>query len=101
MENKKVWAKGVVAFPKHERAPEWVVGSLVITPNDLVSWLKSEGEQYLTEYKGNKQLRLQITKTKDNKLSVSVDTWKPDASKSNNLTSKKQFVSNDESDLPF
>jgi hypothetical protein len=75
MSEKAIYPEGIAVFNPHEKAPEFVVGSLVITPNDLVSWLKSNPD-YLTEYKGKKQLKLQIKKgTKG--LYATVDTYKP------------------------
>ena len=69
-----IYPEGVAVFSPHDKAPDFVVGSLVITPNDLISWLK-KNEGLLTEYKGKKQLKLQIKKgTKG--LYCSVDTYK-------------------------
>ena len=77
----KVYPKGIIAFAKNDRAPEWVVGSMVINPNALFEWLSGKGNQYLTDYNGNAQLNLHIAHTKDGKLSVAVDTWKPENKK--------------------
>jgi len=77
----KVYPKGLIAFAKNEKAPDWVIGSMVINPNQLFDWLSGEGAQYLTDYKGQPQLRLHMAHTKDGKLSISVDTWKPAATK--------------------
>jgi len=85
-----IYPKGIRTFKKHENAPEFVLGTIVITLKELREWALDEGAQYLTEYKGEKQLRLQATKAKDGSLSLKVDTWKP------NQSSKK-----DESNLPF
>ncbi len=75
MADKAIYPEGVAAFNPHEKAPEFVLGTLVITPNDLVSWLKANPD-YLTEYKGKKQLKLQIKKgTKG--IYTTVDTYKP------------------------
>ena len=76
----KVKADGILLFNPNEKAPDFVKGSLVITPNKLIAWLK-DNKQYLTEYNGNKQLKLQIlegnTKDGDAFLYANVDTWKP------------------------
>ncbi len=73
----KVYPKGIIGFTKNDKAPDWVVGSMVINPNQLFEWLSGEGKQYLTDYNNNKQLRLHLAHTRDGKLSISVDTWKP------------------------
>lgn len=75
MAEKAIYPDGVAVFNPHEKAPEFVVGTLVITLNDLISWAKLN-EGLLTEYKGKKQLKLQIKKgTKG--LYTTVDTYKP------------------------
>ena len=75
----KVFAKGIRTFAKHNSAPDFVLGELVITPNELFAWLKGEGAQYLTEYKDVKQLKLQVTKSRDGGLMLAVNTYKPQA----------------------
>ncbi len=94
MAGEKVYPQGIRTFDRNDKAPDFVLGTIVITPNDLVKWLKGEGAQYMTEYQGNKQIRLQATKTKDGRLSLSVDTYKPN---SNNASKKPQ----DDDSLPF
>lgn len=74
----KVFAKGIRTFAKHNSAPDFVLGELVITPNELFTWLKGEGAQYLTEYKETKQLKLQVTKSRDGGLMLAVNTYKKD-----------------------
>lgn len=71
----KIYPKGLLVFPKNEKAPDFVKGSMVVNPNQLVSWLK-ENESLMTEYKGEKQLRLQILEN-DKGLYLVVDTFKP------------------------
>ena len=92
-----IYPKGIRTFKKHENAPDFVLGTVVITPKELREWLLGDGSQYLTEYKGEKQIRLQATTTKDGSLSLKVDTWKP--------TSKPQTSApkpeDDNSGLPF
>lgn len=73
-----VFPKGVRLFNKHEKAPDFILGSLVITPNELVKFCK-ENPDYLTEYQGEKQLKLVIQKTKAGGLTAVVDTYKKDS----------------------
>jgi len=68
---------GIIAFNKHAKAPDFVVGSLVITPNDLFQWCK-DNPQYMSDYNGKKQVRLQL-KNGTKGLYVEVDTYKKDA----------------------
>lgn len=71
----QILPKGVRLFNKHQNAPDFVIGSLVITPNDLVAWLKEQPE-LMTDYNGAKQIRLQILKSKDGNLYAAVDQYK-------------------------
>jgi hypothetical protein len=86
----QIFPKGVRLFNKHEKAPEFVIGSLVITLNELVQFCK-DNPSLLTEYNGQKQLKLQIVKTKSGNLSATVDTYKKE---------EKTFTETKE-DLPF
>jgi len=81
MSNKeKIYPKGVMCFDKHEKAPDFVVGTVVITPNDLIDWLK-DNKGLLTDYNGKKQLKLQLKKG-DKGLYAEVDTWVPSGKQS-------------------
>lgn len=96
----QILPKGVRLFNKHANAPDFVIGSLVITPNDLVSWLKEQPE-LLTDYNGAKQIRLQILKSKDGNLYAAVDTYKPGEVKAQQPLSGPVETPADVSDLPF
>lgn len=87
MANDKVFPEGIRMFAKRQGAPDFVIGSMVITPNALVQWLK-DNKQYLSEYKGEKQLKLQVLSGKNGPY-VSVDTYQP------------ANTSDNGSDLPF
>lgn len=86
MSKETIYPEGVRAFSPKSGQPDFVKGDLVIEPNKLFAWLKQNTE-LLTEYKGEKQLRLQILDGKKG-LYVSVNNYKP--------TEKKE-----ETDLPF
>ena len=91
--SEKVFCKGLRTFPKHEKQPEFVLGSLIIEPETLIEFIKGEGKQYLTEYKGKKQLKLQMLKPKDgNGVNFVVDTYKKE---------EAFQVPDKDSDLPF
>jgi len=68
--------KGIRLFTPKPNQPEFVLASGVITLNELVTFAK-ENPQLLTEYNGEKQLRIQFLKSKDGKPYMVVDTWKP------------------------
>jgi hypothetical protein len=72
----KIYAAGIRTFAKHEKAPDFVLGTIIITPEDFIKWMK-ENPEHMTEYQGKAQLRLQMTKGQDGRVVVAVDTWKP------------------------
>jgi hypothetical protein len=75
MKKEKVYPKGIMAFKPNEKAPSFVKASVLVTPNELINWLK-ENSDYLTEYKGNKQLKLQLLENEKGLYFV-VDTYQP------------------------
>jgi len=77
MAAEKIYVKGFRTFPKHEKAPDFVLGSLIITPNEFFDWLE-ENKHLLQEYKDDKQLKCQILKG-DKGISFVVDTYKAGA----------------------
>lgn len=72
----QILPKGIRLFNKKDSQPDFVIGAAVITIDDLVAFT-IDNPQLLSEYNGQKQLRLQILKSKEGNLYASVDTWKP------------------------
>jgi hypothetical protein len=73
--SERIFPDGIRCFGPRDNAPDFVLGSVIITPNDLLTWLKAN-QHLLKEYNGNKQLRLNLTRNKDGKgINVSVDTY--------------------------
>jgi hypothetical protein len=70
--------EGLRFFNKKETQPDFVVGALVVTMNDLFNFCK-QNPDLITDYQGKKQLKLQILKSTKGNLYAKVDTWKPDA----------------------
>lgn len=69
--------EGIRIFPPNDKAPSFVKGTVIITLNELVKFCK-DNPDLLTEYKGEKQLKLQLVERKDGKgLNLTVDTYKP------------------------
>lgn len=105
-----VKAKGIMTFNPNEKAPSFVLGTIVISVNQLKEWLNNEGKEYLTDYKGEPQLKLQVTSVKEGRgIMVAVDTWKPtpkdgNASKQpewDGGTTRNGITNNHSDDLPF
>jgi hypothetical protein len=72
----EILPEGLRFFNKKDNQPDFVIGSLVVTMNDLFEFCKKNPE-LVTEYQSKKQLRLQILKSQKGNLYAKVDTWKP------------------------
>ena len=70
----KVYPKGIIVFNPNEKAPSFVKGTIVISPNQLTEWLE-QNPDHVTDYKGEPQLKLQLLEG-DKGLYVIVDTYK-------------------------
>ncbi len=68
--------EGVRFFDKKENQPDFVIGSGVITLDDIYAFSKANPE-LITEYQGKKQIKFQLLKSKAGNLYAKVDTWKP------------------------
>lgn len=77
MSTEKVKVEGIRGFNRNKNAPEFVLGSLIITPKQLTEWLNANS-QHITEYNGEKQLKISLLKSKDGKyINVQVDNFVP------------------------
>ena len=74
----QVLLAGIRLFEKKATQPDFVLATGVITPNELVQFLKDNPE-LMTEYNGQKQVRIQLLTSKAGKPYIAVDTWKPTA----------------------
>ena len=73
----KKFPQGIRVFAPRENAPSFVKGQIIITPNDLFQWLK-DNPDLLTDYQGNKQLKISILERKHGGgWNTVVDTYKP------------------------
>lgn len=79
----KIFPDGIRVFKPRAGAPAFVKGSIVVTPNDLVAWLK-KNPGYLKDYKGTKQLNLDLLEGKDGGLYMAVNTYTPAAKEPEN-----------------
>ena len=74
MANEKVYPKGIRVFKPRDGAPEWVLGTVLVTPHEIQQWI-ADNAQYMTDYQGNPQLKLDLLKGKDGPY-VAVNTYK-------------------------
>lgn len=98
----QILPKGIRLFNKKDNQPDFVIGACVITMNELVQFAK-DNPDYLTEYNGQKQLRLQVARSQAGNLYMSVDTWKPtgNTQPAANLHEKPTVLPELDNDLPF
>lgn len=95
-----IYVKGVRIFPPNEGAPDYVKGSVIISPEELMEFIK-EMKEHLTDYKGNPQLRCKLLEGK-NGLYMTVDTYKKGESIPPEIQKDEQtFVADGDDDLPF
>lgn len=106
MAEKKIYPKGIMAFSKSEKQPDFVKGAIIITPDELVKWLRGDGAAHLVDSKFGKQLKLQITEY-EGKFSLSVDNWKPTGQSAPQPAKKQEpiqeaeIIGDDSDSLPF
>ena len=77
MAEPKIYPKGIVSFAKNEKAPDFVLGKVIINVDEFAKWI-SDNSELLTEHDGKKQLKLDLTMSKEGRPSFAVDTWKKD-----------------------
>lgn len=82
-EKKVIYPAGIRTFKPHEKAPDFVKGTLIISLNEFVKFCKDNPE-LLTEYNGAKQLKCQMLDGKFG-ISIEVDTWKPEKKEAEDL----------------
>ena len=85
-----IYIEGIRTFKPHDNAPDFIKASGVIAINPLVQFFK-ENPSYITEYKGEPQIKFQILDGK-NGLYLVVDAYK--------VRQEPQEVE-DNDDLPF
>lgn len=75
-----IYPKGIRTFEARESAPEFVLGTMIINPNEFFAWVK-ENPDFISEYKSkdgviSKQLKLNILKSQKGGINFTVDTYK-------------------------
>ena len=74
----KIYPKGIVTFAPGEKAPEFVVGTVIINIDEFIEWTNGEGSEHTTQYNGKDQIRLSVLTGKNrSRPTVCVDTYKP------------------------
>lgn len=97
---------GIVTFKPHDKAPSFVKGTVIITLNKFFEFCKSNPD-FITEYKGEKQIKCQLLEG-DYGIYLAVDTYKKSTdnkeNKSEGLTEYENGNPNnleDDTEIPF
>lgn len=76
MSEVKKYAEGFRFFEKKDNQPDFVLGAIVINPDQLRQWAINNPD-LTSEYKGETQVKFQVKKSKAGKVFIELDTWKP------------------------
>lgn len=74
-EQKDKFPGGVRIFPRMDKQPDFVKGTITVSLNEFFKFCKDNPEMQ-TDYNGEKQLKMQILVSKQGKLYLSVDDFK-------------------------
>lgn len=85
------FAKGFFPKPKHDNAPEFVIGKLNIRREDAIAWLQSQTGEWV---------RLDMKVSKSGKGYAEVDTWEPSGQQSRPAPTDAEAFDDDLS-VPF
>ncbi len=69
----KIFVNGLISKEVEATAPDFIMGKLSVSVEDLIKWLEVEGRNNAT----NGWLNLTIKKSKLGKRYIELDTWKP------------------------
>ena len=91
------FANGIYFNRPHEKAPEFVLGSISIKPDDFIGWLREQD----VNVKG--YVRLKVNLSKAGKEYVALDDWKPDPGSQRGVIPDEPKEKEDDfdDDIPF
>ena len=92
----KIYPGGIRVFKKGEKAPDFVLGTVIITLREFNEFCKAN-RSLLSDYKGEPQLRLNALKSQDGAFYFTVDTYSAERPASLPATALPEVSE----DLPF
>jgi hypothetical protein len=96
--NDVTFAEGFYPKPKHENAPDFVIGKLNIKAADAVAWLNA----WIAANPGEEWLALDMKVSKQGKGYAVIDDWKPKQQAGGApAPSQPQASDFEDSDIPF
>lgn len=95
MNDEKIFVDGMGFKDPSDKAPDFVLGSLWIRPDDLIEWI---GNNRDGDY-----INIKLLRSKNGKPYLELDTWKPNTEARPDATPKAAPVSDAEfeDDIPF
>lgn len=75
-ENEPIFPKGVIVFEPHEKAPDFIIAEIVISPETLATFLDENSDLLHTHEKYGEQLKLTLKESKGGKLYLQVNDYK-------------------------
>lgn len=75
--SEKVYPKGIRCFKPGDKAPSFILGTIIMDVGEFKDWLQQDGSEYFTSYQGKAQLKLTVLQSDKTGINVQVDTWKP------------------------
>ena len=74
-----VFCKGIIIFPPHENAPDFVKGKISISLNDFTGFCEEHPELLVEHEKYGPQIRFELKESKEGVLYMQVDTYGTEA----------------------
>lgn len=99
MSKKAVYIKGITIFAPSPNAPDFVLGQGFITPKVLLDFVKENPDILTSEYDGNKQIPIQLTKNDNGGASIKFNDFTPQ--KQDVKTESIPVRAEQDDDLPF
>lgn len=77
----QIFPQGLICFPPHENAPEWIKAEVIISIDKLNEWVGDNAEHLQTHKKYGEQLKLTLKEGKDGNIYFTVNNFKPEKQK--------------------
>ena len=98
---KAIFVKGIRIFAPSPNAPDFVLGQGFLTPKVLLDFIKENPHILTSEYDGNKQIPIQLTRNDDGNISIKFNDFVPKKQvKSESIPVRAEQDMADD-DLPF
>lgn len=75
--SEKIYPKGIRCFKPGDKAPAFILGTIIMDVNEFLDWIESDGREYFTDYQGKAQLKLTVLQSDKTGVNIQVDTYKP------------------------